>query len=376
MLCTESSDGASAIVADPCVTDGLNRVLKHSDTFAVFDRYGNIKPVTSGDEGVYHDGTRFVSCLMLDIDGACPFFLSSTVCDDNDQLTVALTNPDLRCQNLDHLPLGSLHIARRIFLWNGACYQELTVENYNRQKAAARLRIRCAADYADIFEIRGMARKARGEDLPPSIEASAIVLSYRGLDHVERRTRFEFSPAADISASGAIFELCLEPREVARLYVTARCELVGTAAPRRLKFEEARPQALDEIRSRKTNSCAMYGSNGQFNAWVNRALSDLHMMTTALPTGPYPYAGVPWFNTPFGRDGLITALECLWFWPDLARGVLSYLRNTRRRQPSRNKTPNRARSFMRYAGERWRPSKRCRSADTTALSTARLCSSY
>ena len=72
----------------------------------------------------------------------------------------------------------------------------------------------------------------------------------------------------------------------------------------------------------------MFASNGQFNAWVNRALSDLHMMTTSLPTGPYPYAGVPWFNTPFGRDGLITALECLWFWPDLARGVLCLSRAT------------------------------------------------
>jgi glycogen debranching enzyme len=146
LLCNESGNGANHIVADPRLTDGLNRVLKHGDTFAVFDRYGNIKPVTSGEEGVYHDGTRFASCLMLDIDGACPFFLSSTVRDDNDQLTVALTNPDLRCQNPDHLPLGSLHIARRIFLWNGACYQEVTVENYSRQKVAARLRIHCAAD--------------------------------------------------------------------------------------------------------------------------------------------------------------------------------------------------------------------------------------
>ena len=375
LLCKQSIENPDYTLGNTGQTDGLIRVLKHGDTFAVFDRYGNIKPVTSGEEGVYHDGTRFASCLTLDIDGACPFFLSSTVRDDNDQLTVALTNPDLRCQNLTLLPLGSLHIARRVFLWRGVCYQEVTVENYSGQSVATRFRIRFAADYADIFEIQGMARKARGEDLPPLVEGSAVVLSYRGLDHLERRTRFEFSPAADISAGGAMFELSLEPREVARFYITVRCELFGIEAPRRLKFDEARARALDEIRSRKANACTLYGSNGQFNAWVNRALSDLHMMTTALPTGPYPYAGVPWFNTPFGRDGLITALECLWFWPDLARGVLSYLAQQQEQSLTRNKMPSRARSFMRCARERWRRSKRCRSAGITALSTVRLYSS-
>jgi glycogen debranching enzyme len=323
--CRDRSSTAPKTAANSCLTDGRIRVLKHGDTFAVFDRYGNITPVAAGEEGVYHDGTRFVSCLMLDIDGSCPFFLSSTVRDDNDQLTVALTNPDLRCPNVNHVPLGSLHIARRIFLWRGVCYQEVTVENHGRARIATRLRIQCAADYADIFEIQGVARNARGADLPPAVEASALVLSYRGLDQVERRTRFEFSPSGAISAGGAVFEFSLAPREVTRLHITARCELVRTAVPRRLRFEEARAQALDEIGGRKADACAMYGSNGQFNAWVNRALSDLYMMTTALSTGPYPYAGVPWFNTPFGRDGLITAFECLWFWPDLARGVLSYL---------------------------------------------------
>jgi glycogen debranching enzyme len=321
----DSNDGAGNIVAEPCLTNGLTRILKHGDTFAVFDHYGNIRPLRKSEEGVYHDGTRFVSCLMLDLDGVSPFFLSSTVRDDNDQLTVALTNPDLRCQTLNPLPLGSLHIGRKIFLWHGVCYQEVMIENHSRERVVTRLRIRCGADYADIFEVQGSARPARGQDLPPRVEDSAIVLSYRGLDHVQRRTRFEFSPPAFISGSTATFELSLAPHQVARLYITARCEFTETAAPRRLGFDQARTQALDEISVRKSKACAMYGSNGQFNAWVNRALADLHMMTTALPSGAYPYAGVPWFNTPFGRDGLITALECLWFWPELARGVLGYL---------------------------------------------------
>src|SRR5215468_8124363 len=94
------------ILAQSSVADERTRVLKHGDTFAVFDHHGDIKPGGLGQEGVYHEGTRYLSCLLLELEGARPFFLSSTVRDENDQLAVDLTNPDLLRGGEVRVPLG------------------------------------------------------------------------------------------------------------------------------------------------------------------------------------------------------------------------------------------------------------------------------
>src|SRR5208283_5837425 len=73
--------GAYHILAASCLADERTRVLKHGDTFAVFDHYGDIKPGGLGEEGLYHESTRFLSCLVLELEGGRPFLLSSTVCD-------------------------------------------------------------------------------------------------------------------------------------------------------------------------------------------------------------------------------------------------------------------------------------------------------
>ena len=320
--------GPYHIVAASGVADERRRVLKHGDTFAVFDHHGDIRPGGLGEEGLYHESTRYLSRLVLELEGERPFFLGSTVRDENDQLSVALTNPDLCRDGHVWLPLGTLHLALKKFLWREACYQHLRVKNHGLGPARLSLTLHFASDYADIFEVRGLARRARGQDLSPEVTADRVILGYRGLDDVVRRTLLRFTPApALLTASSARIDLELAPRQETALSLAVGCERQPDVV-RLLPFDEARAEAEADLERSNAWSCHLRSTNGQVNDWVNRALSDLHMMTTELPTGPYPYAGVPWFNTPFGRDGLVTALECLWLRPGLARGVLAYLAST------------------------------------------------
>src|SRR6185295_865074 len=188
--------------------DDRTRVLKHGDTFAVFDHYGDIKPGGLGEEGLFHEGTRYLSCLLLELEGSRPFFLNSTVRNENNQLTITLTNPDLVRDGSIWAPLGTLHIVQKKFLWQGVCYQQLQVRNHGLGLMEVSLTLHFAADYADIYEVRGLKRKARGEDLPPEIAGDRVVLSYQGLDGVVRRTLLQSTPQPSIlTASTALLNL-------------------------------------------------------------------------------------------------------------------------------------------------------------------------
>jgi glycogen debranching enzyme len=316
------------IQAPASVLDERTRVLKHGDTFVVFDRYGDVKPGGLGEEGMYHEGTRYLSCFFLELEGDRPFFLDSTIRQDNDQLTVVLTNPDLERNGHPPAPMGTLMLELKKFLWQGACYQQLRIVNHGRTPVAARLTLHFHADFADIFEVRGTKRRARGVDLPAEVASDHAVLGYRGLDECVRRTHLRLSPAPTaLGASFARLDLDLQPHQEVVHHLAIICEREPTP-PHLLRYHEARAEADADLARSRSWSCHLRTTNALFNAWIDRAVSDLHMVATELPTGPYPYAGVPWFNTPFGRDGIITALQCLWLRPSLARGVLAYLAST------------------------------------------------
>jgi len=300
--------------------DEVRRVLKYGETFAVFDRYGDIRPGGLGEDGLYHEGTRFLSCLLLRVTKKRPLLLSSTVREENDLLAVDLTNLDM-----DVVPRGVLHIARTKFLREGVCHERIRFRNYGMEPLDVPCSLAFEADFHDIFEVRGTHRNRHGLLQPPVIDQSSVTLVYEGLDRITRRTRLEFS-VADVSITGcdAAFRVTLPPQGEMTVFVTITCTTGDERIPAE-SFDRSYNEAVGDLQRAKQTRCVIDTSNDEFNAWLNRTTADLHMMVSITPQGPYPYAGIPWFSTAFGRDGLITALECLWCDPGLSRGVLGFL---------------------------------------------------
>ena len=103
--------------------DDRTRVLKHGDTFAVFDRFGEIDALNRSQFGIFHQDTRFLSRFTIRLNQARLLLLSSTIKEDNARLTVDLTNPDVEQGGEVTIPRGTLHLFRSLVLWNGTCYE-------------------------------------------------------------------------------------------------------------------------------------------------------------------------------------------------------------------------------------------------------------
>jgi glycogen debranching enzyme len=329
------------IVAASPQADEHGLVLKYGETFGVFDHYGDVKPSGLGEGGLYHEGTRYLSCLILSLEHARPMFLSSTVRQDNALLTVDLTNPDVSRGGRVAAPRGTLHLTRTKFLRDGVCYERLGLRNYGMSSMSVTLALHFEADFADVFEVRGSVRPRRGDYLGEEASANEVVLGYRGLDGVARRTLLTFAPAPDeVNRSHVCFDLTLAPHAEETIDLTIRCARDG-AQPAPASFDAALGEPASAPGGGNPHGCTLHASNAQVNDWTARSRADLTMMTTQTQHGPYPFAGVPWFSCPFGRDGIITALECLWLRPELARGVLAYLAATQAQEsnPERDAEP-------------------------------------
>ncbi len=317
------------IRASSSMAERRPRILKHGDTFGMFDHHGDILPGSDEAQGLYHRDTRHLSAFQLLIAGRHPLLLSSHLLLNNAALAVDLTNPDIVEGDVHVLARDVLHVARTRFLWQGRIHERLAVHNFGAEALEVDLDLAFAADFADIFEARGFRRAERGETRIEIGAGSSVRFVYTGQDGCERTTTLRFDPAPEhLSESEARYRLRLDRGRHASLFVNVECNDQPPADEPGLGFFHGLKRARRPLRAVAGRSTAVETSNEVVNEILCRSMADLTLLVTETEEGAYPYAGVPWFSTVFGRDGLITALLMLWVDPALARGVLGYLAAT------------------------------------------------
>jgi glycogen debranching enzyme len=297
--------------------------LKYNEQFLVTDAFGDI----SGQaDGLFYRDTRLLSRFAFKIGSATPSLLSSGVSHDNVFFRADVTNRPLPELQLGGglTPEAVIHLERARFLWERRMYERLALAHYGGGSLPAPISFEFAADFADIFEVRGYRRAARGRQLAPAIDRDTVTLAYEGLDGLVRHCVVSFSRPPDrLTERSAEFTLLLAEREESALYIEVGPDHAPT--PARERFRAAAAKARTEMRAKRRRGASILAARGPFRTWLDKSRADLALLTAETETGPYPYAGIPWFSAPFGRDGLWTALQILWLDPSLARGVLRFL---------------------------------------------------
>ena len=297
--------------------------LKNADTFVVLDAFGDIGASAGGPDGLFDHDTRYLSRFEMLLAGHQPLLLDSAVRDDNLTFTVDLTNPDVYRDGRIVLAKETAHIVRTTYLWGGVAHQRICISNHGPKTLTATLGFVFGCDFSDLFEVRGMRRERRGS-VKVDVDQDHVVFAYTGLDGTLRRTVLRFEPAPRRLMSGAAtYDIALDPGASVTVMFSAECSGVREAEP--ADFLRGLVAANRGAKALTRGVTTVESSNNIFNEVMCRSTADLYMLITDTPQGLYPYAGIPWYSTTFGRDGIITAIQMLWIDPQVAKGVLTRL---------------------------------------------------
>ncbi|HLG22610.1 MAG TPA: amylo-alpha-1,6-glucosidase [Candidatus Manganitrophaceae bacterium] len=309
------------------VAAGIRKLsLKQGEAFMVCDKFGNFRSRLQGELGFYFEGTRFLNLLGLRINEDYPLFLYSTVSSDDSEIIVDLTNPDYTIDHHLVIPRNTVFIRKRLSLYGNTLYQTLHLKNFHLHQIELKITLSYGADFFDVFEVRGIERPKRGETFPPEYQKGMVIFKYRGLDDLTRRLLLKFDPLPDQADGGsATFYVKLQPQKEWDLHLWGNAFQGENKWIKRLHLPQVVTKLRKGILKREKEITRIDTNNTSFNQLLSRSLSDIRVLETDTPYGCYPFAGIPWFVAPFGRDGVITSLEILPFQPHIARGALQFL---------------------------------------------------
>ena len=321
---------------------GSVQVLKHGNVYLLTDQFGDIHPDSRG-LGLYRTDTRLLSCSVLHVGGERPVLLQGSM-GGNYRGAIQLTNPsadrnpDMKVHPLDDLVGRTIGISRDRLIGGGALEELVRIVNHADRAVTITVELDMGTDDADIFEVRGYPRPARGTLLPVAVTPERITFRYDGLDGVRRSTYLAFSqPASEIGEVAAMpadpldtgatvrlrWSLALEPRAAGELRWTVWAD-TGPVPPDAAAepdaatlFPEPPLVSGDEgaaaYRAWDHGTTTVDSDHEIFDRVMERSIHDLRLLVNDGP-GPdqrYIAAGVPWFATLFGRDSIIASFQSL-----------------------------------------------------------------
>ena len=309
-------------------------VVKEGALFVCARPDGDIRPGRASSLGLYARDTRHLSELTVTLSGREPVLLDSAD-DEAFHAIVECTNADLH-PGLPGRDVSqqTVSLRRELVIADGCLYVRLKLRCFTPKPLALTLEVAMAADFADMFDVRGVDHSRERPAVAVELSGDALRFAYTGVDERERTTAVALDPApdaldADAGRASARWELTLDPRVDADVVLAIA---VDGADGRHACFDTA----LDRVRSSHrewSDSCTRVDSdNPEFDQVMNASLRDLRALLTPLQGGEIVAAGIPWFVAPFGRDSLLTSYESLSIQPELARKTLLLLASLQARE--------------------------------------------
>jgi glycogen debranching enzyme len=294
--------------------------ILEGNVFAVSDRQGDMEASPTDTVGLFAADTRFLSRWVLTIDGKRLNALST---DDLDYRSAQFfLVPGTGTVYVD----APMSVVRRRHVGDGF-QEDVSVLNHTGKPVTCEVRIEAAADFADLFEVKD-ALKKKGETYR-RVEGGRLVLGYRREKFV-RETSITASGNPTIEEAGLRFRAQIAPHGqwTTQIVVTANLHMFGGAK----RAAAAKPAATTRLRRTKEDWVAhaprLRSTWEPLEETYKRSVVDLaalRFFPMLAPDQALPAAGLPWFMALFGRDSLITSLQALPFYPELARTTLDVL---------------------------------------------------
>src|SRR5439155_3991406 len=271
----------------------------------------------------FHDDTRYLSQFVLTVDGQK---LDSLTAGNINYFSAAfyLTNHDM-----PGLKPRSISVRRARFVGDGLT-EDIWIKNHLDKRIRITVRLHCAIDFADLFEVKSMDVEKQGTlRIKPDEKGARLSYDYAN-GTFRARAQIRSSAPTNVTDDGFLYDLSLEPREEwetqIQILVHQNDEFLE---PKHRAFADPEKEGELLFKKWRDDVPRIRASWDLLHHVYRKSIVDLAALRLRADFGAdeywLPAAGLPWFMAIFGRDTIITSYQSLWVGPELVRGALHAL---------------------------------------------------